>query len=143
MTRYRSKPVEIEARQWEGTPEAATPIINWVLGHGGTARWHEAIEAVYDEEGEMLTPKIPEGIYISTLEGIMHAKPGDWIIRGTENEFYPCIDSVFRRKYEPVTTKSRRQGWPRHEDGPGIYVAENSELPPGYEPEPLIKTQEN
>jgi len=103
MTIYRSKPVEIEARQWEGTPEAATPIINWILEHGGTARWHEATETVYDGEGEVLRVELPEIIYIDTLEGTMAAKPGDWIIRGLEGEFYPCVDSVFRRKYEPVT----------------------------------------
>jgi hypothetical protein len=30
----------------------------------------------------------------------MHASYGDWIIRGTENELYPCKPSVFERKYE-------------------------------------------
>ena len=39
---------------------------------------------------------------IDTLEGNMVARVGDWIITGTEGEKYPCKDSVFRAKYEPV-----------------------------------------
>lgn len=41
-------------------------------------------------------------IVINTLEGKMTAKPGDWIVKGTEGEFYPVKDSVFKRKYEAV-----------------------------------------
>ena len=41
----------------------------------------------------------PAGIEISTLEGKMKALLGDWVICGTEGEFYPCKDSVFQRKY--------------------------------------------
>lgn len=42
------------------------------------------------------------GLYIDTLEGRMLAEFGDWIIKGTEGEFYPCKDVVFKKKYEPV-----------------------------------------
>lgn len=41
-------------------------------------------------------------LIIATPEGEMRANFGDWIIRGTEGEFYPCKDSVFKRKYEPA-----------------------------------------
>ena len=36
------------------------------------------------------------------LETSKTASYGDWIIRGTENELYPCKPSVFERKYEPA-----------------------------------------
>jgi hypothetical protein len=39
-------------------------------------------------------------LIVLTLEGEMVAEPGRWIIRGTEGEFYPCIDTVFQRKYK-------------------------------------------
>ena len=29
-------------------------------------------------------------MYIETLEGVMHASPGDWIITGVNGEKYPC-----------------------------------------------------
>jgi hypothetical protein len=40
---------------------------------------------------------------IRTLEGTMLASPGDWIIRDTEGELYPCKSSVFERQYELVS----------------------------------------
>lgn len=80
--KYRSKVVEIEAVQ---LPVQEAPA--WLadaMDHGDV--WMYA-NGMAD---------------IRTLEGIMHAKPGDWIIRGTEGELYPCKPSVFERKYEPV-----------------------------------------
>jgi hypothetical protein len=40
---------------------------------------------------------------IRTLEGTMLASSGDWIIRDTEGELYPCKSSVFERQYELVS----------------------------------------
>lgn len=39
-------------------------------------------------------------MYIQTLEGVMHAAPGDWIITGIRGEQYPCKPDVFERTYE-------------------------------------------
>lgn len=36
---------------------------------------------------------------IQTLEGDMRATVGDYIIRGVENEFYPCKESIFNKTY--------------------------------------------
>jgi hypothetical protein len=30
----------------------------------------------------------------------MQAKPGDYIIRGVQGEFYPCKPDIFRATYE-------------------------------------------
>jgi hypothetical protein len=38
---------------------------------------------------------------IETLEGVMTAQPGDWIIRGIAGEFYPCKREIFTATYEP------------------------------------------
>lgn len=88
VQRFRKKPVEIEAMQWDGTPEGATPIIDWVLASGErSARFHDI------------------GIlHVDTLEGTMRARAGDWIIRGVQGEFYPIKDAIFRETYEPVET---------------------------------------
>ena len=32
---------------------------------------------------------------IETLEGVMHAEPGDWIITGVNGERYPCKPDIF------------------------------------------------
>ena len=39
---------------------------------------------------------------IFTLEGVMHAAPGDWIITGVNGEQYPCKPDIFEKTYEPV-----------------------------------------
>ena len=39
---------------------------------------------------------------IPTLEGIMHASVGDWIITGVHGEQYPCKPDVFEETYERV-----------------------------------------
>lgn len=39
---------------------------------------------------------------IETLEGVMHAEPGDWIITGVNGERYPCKPHIFEKTYEQV-----------------------------------------
>lgn len=39
---------------------------------------------------------------ISTLEGVMQANPGDWIITGVKGEMYPCKPDIFEATYEPA-----------------------------------------
>jgi hypothetical protein len=39
-------------------------------------------------------------IDIETLEGVMHANAGDWIITGINGETYPCKPDIFERTYE-------------------------------------------
>jgi len=46
----------------------------------------------------------PNALMISTLEGVMQADPGDWIIQGIKGELYPCKPDIFEQTYEPVET---------------------------------------
>lgn len=40
------------------------------------------------------------GISIETLEGVMMANVGDYIIRGVRGEYYPCKGDIFEETYE-------------------------------------------
>ena len=40
---------------------------------------------------------------IVTLEGVMRADIGDYIITGVNGERYPCKPDIFAATYEPVT----------------------------------------
>ena len=40
---------------------------------------------------------------ITTLEGNMIARVGDYIVRGVDGEFYPCKNDIFLKTYEMVT----------------------------------------
>ena len=38
-------------------------------------------------------------IDIRTLEGVMHANAGDWIVTGIEGEQWPVKKEIFEKKY--------------------------------------------
>ena len=63
--------------------------------------WLE-VEAFIGKAGEF--PAALGGAYLSikTLEGDMLASTGDWIVEGTQGEFYPVKDSIFQATYEAV-----------------------------------------
>lgn len=88
MSKFRKKPVEIEAIQLPTTDEAElyAPFTDWCNEHG--------LDCVFSR---------PEGgVLIPTREGQMRADLGDWIIRGVKGEFYPCKPDIFELTYEPA-----------------------------------------
>lgn len=108
---YRKRPVAVEVMQWDGTVEDATRIIDWILSGGGTARCHEEIpedKKVWEPDGKSyeIIEARPALIHIDTLEGLMRADKGDWIIRGVQGEFYPCKPDIFAKTYEPVSSRN-------------------------------------
>lgn len=84
--KFRKKPVVIEACQfevWRGQ-EDAEALAAWC---GGRIPNPNALRPV---------------IEIDTLEGVITASDGDWIIRGVQGEFYPCKPDIFDATYEPA-----------------------------------------
>ena len=51
---------------------------------------------------DAVTETINGAVYIETLEGVMRADPGDWIIQGVKGEVYPCKPDIFTATYEAV-----------------------------------------
>ncbi|MFN3005124.1 hypothetical protein [Mycolicibacterium wolinskyi] len=85
--KYRKKPVEIEAMQFDGTVESANRVLAWIGGDDAEARRAHRHE-----------PRA--GIVIKTLEGEMLTAPGDYVIRGVQGEFYPCKPDIFSATYD-------------------------------------------
>lgn len=81
--RYRKRPVEVEAVQLD--LQNAFTVLDEIGG-----------------ELEMTDYGTPTALLIPTLEGIMRAEIGDYIIRGAEGEFYPCKSKIFEKTYEEV-----------------------------------------
>lgn len=79
MTKYRKKPVVIEAILWTGS--------NWQ----DIQDWGCKSAQTQDDE-----------LWIPTLEGVIKAPKGDYIIKGVKGEFYPCKPNVFESTYEKV-----------------------------------------
>ena len=94
MRKFRKKPVEIEAVQWDGSLLSTDAITAWCGG-----RYN------YETKPSDHTDKA-EWIDIPTLEGVMRASVDDWIIKGAKGEFYPIKDAIFRETYEPVEGES-------------------------------------
>jgi hypothetical protein len=87
VTRYRKRPVEVEAVQWTGanTDEVRAFLGTDFLGH-------------MEDAGSGRLSRVT----VATREGSLVAKPGDWLIRGIQGEHYPVADDIFLATYELV-----------------------------------------
>ena len=83
--KYRKKPIVIEAIQFDG---ANGQDVSDFMGD------HEGIDGRSFVMGE--------NVFISTLEGMMTANVGDYIIKGVNGEFYPCKPDIFDKTYDKV-----------------------------------------
>lgn len=99
--KWRKKPVVIEAFRWTGGPDQ-TEDPDWINAPG---------VAFFENAG---TPQCV--MKINTLEGVMTAQQGDWIIRGVKGEVYPCKPDIFEATYEPADR--------RLAEAPGVREAE-------------------
>ena len=79
LNKYRKKPVVIEA--WQNSDENEFPV------------WLANVDVGREPGGVIL---------INTLEGVMKAMPGDYIIKGVKGEVYPCKPDIFEATYEVV-----------------------------------------
>jgi hypothetical protein len=85
MPKFRKKPVEIEAWQFDGSMTSAEAI----------AKRDKSMSALSSEDGDVF-------VIIDTLEGRMTANPNDWIIKGVKGEFYPCKPDIFAATYDAI-----------------------------------------
>jgi hypothetical protein len=85
---FIKKPIEIKALEWTGLNE--NQVINFCLG-----------KAFFGQvsDGKVTCFRMT----IETIEGLRLAQIGDWIIKGIDDEFYPCKRSVFEKTYQEYT----------------------------------------
>lgn len=90
MPKFRKKPDVIEAVLYAGSgniePRGAVPDWIWKAYEDGTLKATDG--------GDPLV--------IKTLEGEMTVSPGDWIVRGTQGEIYPCKPDIFEATHDKV-----------------------------------------
>lgn len=95
MPFFRKKPVVIEAFQIVDATQLVEGAPKW---------WLIATMKGDDEEGY-----VRHGVdcwRIHTMEGVMTAVDGDWIIRGVRGELYPCKPEIFAATYEAADNPS-------------------------------------
>jgi hypothetical protein len=81
MPRYTKKPVTIDAVQWTGKNK------------------EEILKFCTKGYLQYSNEKLEAELKIQTLEGLMTATVGDYIIKGIIGEFYPCRESIFLETY--------------------------------------------
>lgn len=79
-------PVVIEAIQYDGTENSVVEILQM-------KETNSSAKSIRVDAGDLL---------IHTLEGVMRADKGDWVIKGVNGELYPCKPDIFDKTYEPV-----------------------------------------
>lgn len=88
--KFRKKPVVIEA---------------FKLGHDPMPDWFcdaRSKNDIVTQNTDYRTTGGPDYALIQTLEGIMRAEFGDYIIKGIKGEIYPCKPDIFEETYEAV-----------------------------------------
>ncbi|MFA6679936.1 MAG: hypothetical protein WCR96_05540 [Candidatus Methanomethylophilaceae archaeon] len=87
---YRKKPVEVKALLWDGRKETLLEIHKLMTRSSGIL-------------GSDIYARQEDGaLFIPTLEGVMQAYKGDYIIQGVKGELYPCKPDIFKATYEKV-----------------------------------------
>lgn len=89
--RFRKRPVEIQAIRWTG--DNIEQVLVFMAPD----------QPVYvNDLSHMNFTNADDLVGIETLEGLMVADKGDWIIRGVKGELYPCKPDIFETTYEAV-----------------------------------------
>lgn len=87
--KFRKKPVVIEAVQFDGSSTSVSELNCWMEGKPY-------------QRNQIRTQDCGRTLFIHTLGGTVTAKPGDWLIKGVDHEFYPCEPDIFEKTYEVV-----------------------------------------
>jgi hypothetical protein len=112
MTKFRKKPVVIDAVKWNGADIGLTDgkepsaverleMPDWLPAARVQSEYDGGSPENTDcsaQPGEVV--RMGDYLFIGTLEGTHKANPGDWIIRGVKGEIYPCKNDVFLLTYE-------------------------------------------
>ena len=100
--RFRKRPVVIEAVRltWPTWNEICDFVDVGDLADGKPQGCYVLPDGSTTEENQGDASVL--GLHIPTLEGLMLATEGDWVIKGVQGEFYPCKPDIFEATYEEV-----------------------------------------
>ena len=92
ISKFRKKPVVIQAEPCDGSRRSAHKLQRWMWQH--------------DPKAHVVTSKLADGSYqveFRTTDGNLATVGKDvWLIRGTAGEFYPCKSDIFCGIYDPA-----------------------------------------
>lgn len=115
VNRWRKRPVVIEAIQYTGNN-----LADVIAFTGKHPKWDDWFASWEDYEAHVRNDRW--AFKVLTTEGTMEALPGDWIIRGTAGEHYPCKPEIFAEIYEDASNPGTPMGL-GHDDMVEAYMA--------------------
>lgn len=108
MSKFRKKPVVVDAHQWFRNGDHPDDFsdrdnaIGSMTREGMVVRYYRHPEV----DGESLCEQCGKAHHVhgwvDTLEQGHRVCPGDWIITGVKGERYPCKPDIFAATYEPA-----------------------------------------
>lgn len=110
-TKYRKKPVVIEATQWwengDHPEDGSETFLHSQAGvpvetEGQVVRRYRHPDDPGDRACEHCGRRMHVHGWIDTLGGGHIVCPGDFVITGVKGERYPIKEDIFRETYEPV-----------------------------------------
>lgn len=93
VTRWRKKPVEVEAIQWTGENLADVQAFTGSALFGAVA-----------PEDRSEDPDMTAEVFDKLHSTWVHVYDGQWIIKGIQGEFYPIAADVLAATYDPAGT---------------------------------------
>ncbi|WP_316397333.1 hypothetical protein [Bradyrhizobium sp. 33ap4] len=99
MAQYRKKPVVIDAFKWTAGPDQTDDPL-WIK--------EAIVRGDVTFTGDSLSNVTMQ---IKTLEGVMTANVGDYVIRGVKGEIYPCKPDIFEATYT-AEDQAKHEGLP-------------------------------
>lgn len=104
MSKYRKKPVVIEATQWfkngDHPDDNVGPIDKKFTVEGNVVRYYRNAADEGERKCQHCGARMHEHGWVDTLEGGLSVCPGDWIITGVKGERYPCKPDIFEATYD-------------------------------------------
>lgn len=87
IEKFVKKPIIIEAIKYDGTNKVEI---------------QEFMDRYLDDTQD-------NQLKIETLEGVMLANIGDYIIKGVTGEFYPCKPNIFAKTYDKIDERHNQK----------------------------------
>lgn len=86
---------------------------DWQLSDDSGASWTVAddifrrtyrrrADGLFAKSGTVRAIQVSAEVEVPTLEGPARAEPGDWVLRGADDDIWPVTDEHFQAHYRPV-----------------------------------------
>ncbi len=109
MSKYRKKPITIEATQWNTNGDH--PEDGGADTEGEVVRYFRHPGVPHVEKCGKCRGFMGNHGWIDTEGGGHLVCPGDFIITGIQGERYPCKPEIFAATYDAVEPAARPAGW--------------------------------